>query len=306
MKNKKIVLITIIVLLCIFLPLTVIGFIFKDNKNLLDENPKHDLYYKGKIWFYDKDDKFLSNYECKTELCELSKPIINDDDYGIEYFKGNKETVDVEDNAYTFITDGAVIYLYNVINGSTLQSYKAIKNYNTEVFNNSYIIQNNDGLWGVLNIGSVLSVVLPFEYDFVGLTNNVDPAGVLNSNKFIVLKDSKWYLVDNTNSAITGYIQEPIVDYTDSFVVSKNDQRIRIYSYENFEYLTSYTIKDYAIADEYLAIAIDGFVLVYKNLNENYIKSIPNANNGKLTIEKEENKINVKIDSTSIETIELN
>lgn len=306
MKNKKVVLITIVILLCIFLPLTVIGFIFKDDKNLLDENPRHDLYYKGKVWFYDENDKLLSSYECQTEVCELSVPTIDDDTYGINYYKGTISSVPVEDNSYTFITDGAVLYLYNVKNGTTLQSYKSIKNYNTKINNNNYILQNSDGLWGVLTVGSTLSSVLPFEYDFVGLINKVDDKGILNSDKFIVLKDSKWYIVDSDNSAITGYIDDPIIDYTDEYVISKNSERIRIHSYQNFEYLTNYQIKDYALEDNYIAIVIDGFILIYNSLNTNYIKSIPLTTSGELDLEKEDNKLIVKINNEIIETIELN
>jgi len=308
MKNKKPVFITIIVLLCIFLPLTIIGFIFKDDKNLLEENPGHNLVYKGHLWFYDEKDEFLSKYECQTEICELSAPTIDDGAYGINYYKdGNLKKVSIVDNKYTFITDGALIYLYDVNNGTSLQSYKTIKNYNTTLENNAYIIQNNEGLWGVLSIGNTLSSVLSFEYDFIGISrNNLSVDGILNIDKFIVFKDSKWYLVDNTNNALTGEIDDPIVEYNNNYVFSKNTDRVRIYSYENYEYLTNYNIQDYILEDKYIGIVTDLFLLIYDDLGKNYLKSIPLSNiPGKISLEKEDNKINIKSNNEIIESIEL-
>lgn len=311
MKNQKVIYITIIVLLCIFLPLTIIGFIFRDDKNLLDENPGHDTYYKGKIWFYDDNDKLLSSYECQTEICEFTVPTIDDAAYGINYYgEGTMEKVPVVDNKYTFITDGAVIYLYNVTNGTTLGTYKAVKNYNTSLENNAFIVQNQNGLWGVLTIGSTLSSVLPFEYDFVGLINKTNEDGTLNTDKFIVRKNNKWHLVDVTGvepNAITGEIEDPIVDYTDYYVISKNMNKVRIHSYENYEYLTNYSIKDYVLEDKYIGIITDNFLLIYDNLGSNYLKDITLTGiTGEIDLELSNNNLNVKVDNEVIETIEVN
>ena len=310
MKNQKVVYISIIVLLIIFLPLTVIGFIFGNDKNLLDENPKHETYYKGKIWFYDDNGKFLSSYECQTEICEFTIPTIDDATYGINYYSdGSMERVQVIDDKYTFITDGAVIYLYNVTNGTTLGTYKSVKNYNTKLENNTFIVQNQDGLWGALTIGNTLSSVLPFEYDFVGLKNNINADETLNANKFIVRKNSKWHLVDTSDvepNAITGEMDDPIVDYTDNYVISKNVNKVRIFSYENYEYLTNYNIKNYVLEDKYIGIITDNFLLVYDNLGANYLKNITLTGiNGEIDLELANGNLNVKADNEIIETIEV-
>ena len=52
MKEDKGVLITIIVLLVIFLPLTILGYI---EHNKMENNYEHKLYYQGYLWFYDND-----------------------------------------------------------------------------------------------------------------------------------------------------------------------------------------------------------------------------------------------------------
>jgi len=307
MKNNKSVLITIIVLLCLFVPLTIVGFIFKDDKNLLDENPGHDTFYKGHIWFYDNDDKLLSKYECQTEICDFTSPTIDDAVYGIKYYtKGTNIKVNVIDSKYTFITDGVVIYLYDVSTGRTLQSYQTVKNYNTNLENNAYIMQNTDGIWGVLTIGINLNLVLPFEYDFIGLSGNAYKNGTLKTNKFIALKDNKWYIVDNQNNFLTGEINDPIIDYTDKYIFSKAVDKLRVYSYENYEYLTSYKINDYILEDQYIGIITDNELFIYEDLGVSYLHKISIENlDGEITLEKQENKLVVEVSEQEIESIEL-
>lgn len=307
MKNNKSVLITIIVLLCIFTPLTIIGLLNRQNISPLEENPNHDTYYNGYIWFYDKNNEFLSKYECMTEICEYTNTIIDDGTYGIDYYKeGNIKNVSLVNDKYTFITDGAVVYLYAAETGHTLQNYKAVKTYNTKLENNAYIVQNSDGVWGVLTIGDVLSALLPFEYSFIGLKNVMNEDGTLSTDKFIVQKDTKWYLVDSNNSALTGYIDDPIIDYNENYVFSKNLDRVKIYSYENYEYLPDYNIKNYIVEDKYIGIITETFLLVYENLGNKYIKSMPLTNiDGEISLEKVENKLNIKVNNSVVESIEL-
>lgn len=304
MENKRIVLITIIILLLLFIPLTVISAFVRVGKNPLDENPGHDFKYKESLWFYDSKDKFLSSYECQTKICDYASTVIDDDTYEINYYKnGTKNKVDIIDNKFTFINDGALIYLYSVDTGITLQTYKSIKNYNTELENNTYIIQNNDGLWGALTIGNQLSVVVPFEYDFIGLINKTND-NILKTNKFIVLKNSKWMIIDNNNSSLNSPVDYPIIDYNDDYIFTKNDNKIKIFSYENYEYLSNYTIRDYILLEKYIGIITDNFLLIYDNLGESYLKSITLTNESKnIDLEIDGNNLNIKIDNNIVDTI---
>lgn len=306
MKNKNI-LITIVVLLCIFTPLTIIGILNTNNISPLEDNPNHDTYYNGYMWFYDSNDKFLNKYECITETCEYASTVIDDDTYGIDYYKdGTVDSINLINDKYALITDGTLINLYSLTTGTVLQSYKAVKNYKTNLENDIYIIQNNEGVWGVLSIGDTLKSVLPFEYTFIGLKNISQDNNSLSTNKFIVLKDQKWYIVDNNNSALTGYIDDPIIDYTNEYVFSKNNDKIRIYSYENYEYLSNYNIKDYILEDKYIGIITDSFLLIYENLGNKYIKSMAlTENTGDIVLEKSDNNLNIKINGEVKESIEL-
>lgn len=307
MNNSKATFITIIVLLCIFAPLTILGLFQEDSKSILEENSNHETFYKGYIWFYDENNNFLSKYECATEICDFTTPTIDDSAYGINYYKnGQLKKVPVLDNKFTFITDGALIYLYSITNGNTLKNFKAIKNYNTNLDNNTYILKDSNDIWGVIAVNETLSPILPFEYDFIGLGNYLNDDGTLKTDKYIVSKNSKWYIVDNTGNAITGYIDDPIVEYTNDYIFSKNTERVRIYSYENYEYLSNYKIKDYLFADKYIGIVTENFLLIYENLGTSYLKSIALTNVvGKISVEKNGNKLDVKANNELIESVEL-
>lgn len=306
-KNNKVVLITIIVLLCIFTPLTVVGLLTRGNISPIEENPNHETYYDGYIWFYDLNNDYLSKYECMTEICEFTNPTIDDDIYGINYYKdGTINSVSLMNNKYTFITDGAVINLYAANTGTVLQTYKAVKTYNTTLENNSFIVQNNDGVWGVISISDTLGAALPFEYSFIGLLGNINEEGTLSTDKFIVQKDTKWYIVDNTNNTLSGEISDPIVNFTNDYIFSKNTEQVRIYGFDNTEYLDKYTIRNYILEDKYIGIVTDNFLLVYEHLAQDYIKSVVLTDkNSEVDLEKVDNNLNIKINGEVTDTIEL-
>lgn len=307
MENKKPVIVTIVILLIIFTPLTVISAFIHADRNPLDENPGHDFYYKGKLWFYNSDDKLVSTYECGTETCEFTKPIIDDAEYGINYYKdGTKMSVNIVDDKFTFITDGVVVSLFNVEMGTTLQTYKAVKNYNIDLENNTYIIKNNSDLWGALTIGDNLSSVLPFEYDFIGIKDGDFENGRLNIKEFIVLKNSKWFLVDTSNNVLTEKVNNPIVNYNKNYLFTKTSDRYRIFGYDGVEYLSNYRIKNYVIEDNYYGIITDSFVLVYNNLGSNYLKVIPITSQvSKVELEKRNNNLAVKFDGNTVDNIAI-
>lgn len=307
MQNQKATIITIVVLLLIFTPLTVISAFIKESHNPLDENPKHEFFYKGYLWFYDENDKYLSKYECLTETCDFTNATIDDDTYGLNYYKDGKDSkIKVIDDRYTFITDGAIKYLVNVATGGSLQAYKEIKNYGTTLDDNVYIIKNSDDVWGALSVGSVLSPVLPFEYDFIGLTNRIKDNNIVATDKFIVKKNNKWYLVNNQNSALSGYFDDPIVDYTDNYIVTKNSQYYRVFTYQNYEYLNNLMINNVIVKDNYFGVVSNNTLYIYHNSFDNYIRMFNlNSASSKVEISKVDNNLEIKIDGNIVESIAI-
>lgn len=307
MERKKISLIIIIVLLIIFVPLSIFGIIFQNGKNMLDENPAHDRYYKGYVWFYDENDNFLNKYECKTEICELSSSTIDDDKYGINYYKeGTKKEIDVINNHYAFIRDGELNYLFDITKGTAQMKFKSVKTYNTSIDGNLYILQNERDVWGAARIGNEFMPVLSFEYDFIGLTNNLDNNGNLVAKRFIVLKDSMWYLVDDNDSALITKISYPIVDYSNTTVVAKVDNSYKIYDYNNNEHFTDMSISKYILLNNCIGVVSGNYLHIYTNIASNSIKEIYLTDLEHVSMESAGNIVNVKINDSVIDTIAIN
>ena len=272
MKNNKVVLIIILFFLAIFLPFTIIGTIFKKTELKNEENINHEFQYKGYLWFYDKDEKFLSKYKCLTDVCGYAKSTIDDTNYDVNYYKdGIVNKIGITDDIYTFIQDGSDIYLYNITNGVKLQAYNLIKNYNTILENNTFIIKNNKNKWGVLTIGSVLGMVLPFEYDYIGILSNHYANGILSTNDFITLKDDTWQILNNDRSAKSSSFKYPIVDYNDKYIFTKQDDGFHVFDFNGKEYLESFNITNYSLVNNYIGVSNGDTIYIYNDLNNKYI-----------------------------------
>ena len=301
MINKKTVLATIIALLIIFVPLTIASYFLKEKENPFDKNPGHDFYYKEMLWFYEGND-LINTYHCNTTSCDYAEYVIDDED--INYYKeGNLKKSEVINNNYVFIKDGALTNLYSLDYGKVLQSYKQIKTYNTNVFDNTYILQNQDNLWGAISVSENINSVLPFEYSFVGLRDNLNEDGSLNTDMFIVSKNNKWYLVSKDNEKESAEFDSKIVDFNNKLIVTKS-ANYHIYNYDKNEYLIDYNISDYKLVKDYLLIISNNILYIYKDISNGYLKSY-NVSSGKLNTEIENNKIIIKIGENVIDTLDV-
>ncbi len=301
MINKKTVLATIIALLIIFVPLTIASYFLKEKENPFDKNPGHDFYYKEMLWFYEGND-LINTYHCNTTSCDYAEYVIDDED--INYYKdGNLKKSEVINNNYVFIKDGALTNLYSLDYGKVLQSYKQVKTYNTKVFDNTYILQNQDNLWGAISVSENINSVLPFEYSFVGLRDNLNEDGSLNTDMFIVSKNNKWYLVSKDNEKKSSEFDSKIVDFNDKLIVTKGSS-YHIYNYDKNEYLIDYNINDYGLVKDYLLIISNNMLYIYKDISNGYLKSY-NVSSGKLNTEIENNKIIIKIGENVIDTLDV-
>ncbi len=302
MINKKTVLATIIGLLIIFIPLTIASFFLKEKENPFDKNPAHEFYYKEMLWFYDKDGQLINNYHCNTTSCGYAEYIIDDED--INYYKEGTVLKSTLNSNYVFLKDGALTYLYSLKLSKVLQSYKSIKTYNTHLFDNTYILQNQNELWGVLSVGESINSILPFEYNFIGLINKMNDDGTLNTDTFIVNKDNKWSLISKENKKLSADFNAKIVDFNKDIIVTKNNERYHIYNYTMNEYLTNYLITNCKIVKNYIMVESNNMLYVYRDLNNSYIRSY-NLNNGSLDILEDNNKIVLKLSGNILDTLEV-
>ena len=261
MKEDKGVLITIIVLLIIFLPLTILGYIEHDK---MENNYDHKLYYQGYLWFYDND-KLIGKYKCNSDTCDLAPTTIKDDEYDKRNYRGDlADTILPINNKYAFIKDGDKIILYDITTNGSLASYRSVNNYNTKIVEDLYIIEQENGKFGVLKFANGLESVIPFEYDFIRLTNNLNENNELIADYFLVKQDNDWFVIDNQNEVVSKKHQSEIIDYR--------------------------------IFDKYIAIITNGKIDIY-NINDDNLKYSKNINTDYETID-----FNVTVYTTEIIT----
>lgn len=307
MENKKYVLVLIIVLLVIFVPLTVTGFIINFSKTPSEENPNHELFYEGNIWFY-KDNELLNKYECKSEICDFAKFTIDDAEYGINYYKdGTQDKLTYKGSSHTIITDGDETFLLDIKNNRDLIKVEGIKTYNTNLSNNMYIIKSN-GKWGVISISNNgdndFRTIIPIEYDFIGIKNNELVEDTLNVDLFIVKKDNEWYLMNVNKSLASGIIESPIIDYNNNYLVSKDANNYLIYNIDGERYYENYQITNYALMGEYSAIVVNNSLAVFKNnelLNSYAITDL----SAPIDMKIEEDNLVIKLSGNVVGTIAI-
>lgn len=306
MKNKKVTLIVIIVLLAINIPLTILGFIFKAPA-VENQNPNHEMFLDGYIWFYNENDEYLSRYQCQTNICELTKGSIDDSTFDIDFYSGGTSlSTSVIDMKYAFITDGSEIHLYDIVKGEILSSYVSLKNYNVETINNIFILETNDEMYGVVSFVDGFKTVVPFEYDFIGVSDRLTIDGYLNTEKYIVKKDATWYVVDNTNDALTVTFNNPIVYNNDNIVITKTNEIFEVYSFEGTRYLENFAIKQYYMEDKYMIYVTDNYIFVFDNMDSNPIKNISLTNSSRdIKVERHDNLVDIYLDDSVVETLEI-
>ncbi len=242
--DNKVIYYIIIVLLIIFSILTIYGaYLLIFNVSTVD-NPDKSLVYEGKLYFYNNEE-LLGTYTCKSGNCEYPYDLENN-----ILIYGN----------YTFIKDGDVYYLVDILSGNTITTLDDIKYYGENKSENYLIAQNNDK-YGVFDL-SVMKVVIPFEYDDIDLNN---------TNNFKVLKSDEYYIIDNLNETLSDNYDN-IYMYDNSYIITLEDEYYKIYDYDGLEYLWSYDISNIYVTSKYYVILDDNDDLyVYENIEERYI-----------------------------------
>ncbi len=309
MKNKKIALINIVILLVIFLPITIIGLVKHIQDSAVIENPNHDFFYDNSLWFYDAKDNLINTYKCKSSICELAKPIIDDDTYHINYYKdGVDDVIKYNGSSHTFINDNNVISLYDIRNGKSFINLKSIKTYNTTLDNNLYIVQNGiNNLWGVIKIDNTgtndFKNIIPLDYEFIGLKNKLTEDGKLDTETFIVSKNSMWYLINQTNTTMCQAIDMPLVDYSPNYIIGYRDEYM-IFNYNGERLYEQYHIDSYTYADKYIGLIQDQTLYVYNNIELLKTYELSGDNND-ISFTYSDNKLNISIGNLLLDSLNV-
>ena len=155
-----------------------------------------------------------------------------------------------------------------------------------------FIIQDKNNKWGVLYISSNIEAMIPFEYDFIGLKNELDSDSKLVSNKFIVKQDENWYLVDTVNKKLTSSFDYPIYDYNDKVVVLYNDTYM-LYDYEAKRLVPSLNIEKYMFENSYTGIISNNKLYIYYVWQNGPVKVYDINSNSNIKLEYKDYKIYV-------------
>lgn len=315
MKNRKITLWVIIVLLIIFIPITIFSSImhFK-NADPLVENKNHDFKYNGKLYFYNKNE-LLGTYTCKNTdgYCDYAVTTVKSN-YSLDEKKLEKSTkLSLIDNQYAFLMDAKTtdlatsqIFLYDVLSNKMLAKYMEVKNYGVGIEDNYYIVKNTNNKWGVISIGEKLNVEIPFEYDYIGLANRENnETGEIEADIFAVLKEDKWQLIDVNEAAFTDLLSNEIVSYNSKYVVVKDVDFVSLMDFNNMRYLNMYQYINFY--DKYLTIidSLNQFYLYDLNSNMKVSESYSVSSIEDVDLENSQNEIIIKINGETKERIAI-
>ncbi len=299
MKNNKMVLPVIIILLIIFLPLTVIGSYKNLSKGTSLENPGKEHKYNNKLFYYDKTGKLLGTYECTSSECDDAKTEI-DDETNDFYKEGDKNDIGVFNTDNVFIKDGDKIYLYSLGTKIKLLTVNLLKDYNIDIEGNYLIVKNEENLYGLFDLNAGNFKIKP-SYDYMALANKIKDDKLV-SDKIIVKKLNGYFLIDAEDNSLTDTFGVPIYDYNDKYIISKNNDIYTFYKYTGENVLSDLTVKNYENYEDLMIITtVNNELYIYDVQNEVVLKSYVPVGTDNLSYEISDNKIIIKNNGTSFD-----
>lgn len=303
MKNNKMVLPVIIILLIIFLPLTVIGSYKNLSKGTSLENPGKEHKYNNKLFYYDNEGKLLGTYECTSSDCDDAQTEI-DDEINDFYKEGDKNDIGVFNTDNVFIKDNDKIYLYSLGTKIKLLTLNMLKNYNSDIEGNYLIVKNEENLYGLfdLNVGNFK--IKP-SYDYMALANKTD-GEVIKSDKIIVEKLKGYYLIDKDDNSLTSTFGVPIYDYNDNLIISKNNDIYSFYTYNGDNILSDLSINNYEYFNDYIIILTSSSneIIIYNSKSGTIEKRYTPIETDSLSYEINDNQIIIKNNGNEFDKFE--
>ena len=314
-KVQKGALILIIILLIIFVPLACLGLYFRFSgpvESPVKENVGKEFFFDNKLWFYKEDGSLLGTYECTTKNCNYALNTVDDSNYGLDSFESNEdERIKIIDNRYAILNDNETseeAFVYDIVNNTSykMAAYVSAKDYGVGLADNMLIVKNSAQKYGVIKLADTIEIVLPFEYDFIGLKNEVNSEGKLATDYFITLKNGNWNLTDKNGATLTVDIADTIIDYTGTYIITKNNQEIyHLINYNNEAILTD-DFANLSFIDKYLSCTtVDNTFYLYDLANKKIASETYDitANDEILTDVDTNNNVVISINDQVVETI---
>lgn len=314
MQNKKITFVIIIILLIVFVPLAIFSTtLHLQNKKQSIDNPNHEFLYNGKLYFY-KNDELLGNYVCEeTDYCDYAIARMNSTYPLMEPKQTKNEKLSLIENRYAFLMDTtttllntAEIILFDIETNKEIGRYTEVKNYGVGIDNTIYLVKNKEGLWGAIEFKDGANLIIPYNYDYIGLVDQKEENGTISSSLFAVLKDKTWYLIDSNNNKVTDSFQNEIVSYNKEYVIVSNGTSMQLLNYTGRNRLFG-DYKYLNFCGKYIAIVDNSDVFYLFDIENN--QEIGNRHNVKnpneLNFEIVNNRARVSLAGELIENIAI-
>ena len=164
---------------------------------------------------------------------------------------------------YVYFQDGEKIMQYSFASEKVIMEFDAWKNYYTNL-KNDLVFFKRDNKWGVFSLKE--GMIVNYGYTFIGLKNNIED-GVLNTDNYIVLKDSNWYILNNSFELDNSPINKTIKTYNDTYIICLDNS---IYDYSGNVVIASDRFKNvFTVSNYIVGITNANMAIVYLNpLNE--------------------------------------
>lgn len=314
-KVKKGSFVLILVLLVLFVSLTAYSYILriqKNSENTSKLNTQHETYFDHKLWFYSSNDILLGTYQCETTNCSYAKSISKDKDYAIDFYQSESKELPMINDEYAFISDfaesGSKAFIYNFKTNLSYETvtYNSVNNYGLGIQDNLFIVQNSENKYGVIQVMNNPSPIIPFEYDFIGLKNEINENNLIVSDYFIGLKDNEWFIIDRNNAELSNAFTNPIVTFNGKSIITKSSTGYQLSNYTG-ELVLPNTYKLLSFQGRFLNVIDQNNQFYVYDLNTEKIVSEYHTVkvSDQVSSSYNNNQLSLKLNDTTIETIEI-
>lgn len=306
MQDKK-TLVAIIILLCIFIPLSIFStykhISDKKEPELIDDNPNKEFILNNKLYFY-LDGKLITTYDCTN--CTRAEVTIDDTNYNTNSYQSGSKALNptINQNIGIFAKNGSSMLL-NLLNGKLIDSFptmEKIKNYSVDA-TSQFLIYENNNLWGVVHLDFSASNINN-EYNYIALPSHFIN-NKLDTSKFIARKNLSWYILNADGSLAHSPVRAEITDFNDTYYVIY-ENGYRIFDYNNNEYLTGISKKNvYGVGKYMFIITQNNELMVFESCNASPLERETLPNYQELYFSQNDNGIDIVLDQKVYKTLAL-
>ncbi|MBR5662596.1 MAG: hypothetical protein IKX00_02960 [Bacilli bacterium] len=157
-------------------------------------------------------DKEIQGYKCTTNDC---------------YILSGTSTIN---DKYLFIVDGTDnVVLFDITEKKVKETYKNI----VVGSNNNFVAKNKEDKYSIIKVNDDVKELVPFEYTLIEYVKTKD--------NYILTKQNSSFVTDNNVVTITLTYNAQIVDYNDSYIITRTaNGEYHIFNFNNNTELTEY------------------------------------------------------------------